>query len=123
MDDLRDIARKALEAVRTEIRWKPGKGAQHLERRIQLEQLPEGTTLDEYEGLIACVLSDLDAEVDIYDWRGTPYPVATAVVDGERSMVMVSAAGIMETAFLVTQPGYLEQKAFTRLGTLAELTS
>jgi hypothetical protein len=45
------------------------------------------------------------------------------VVDGERSMVMVSAAGIMETAFLVTQPGYLEQKAFTRLGTLAELTS
>lgn len=119
--DLWDITRQAIEKVRKEIRWKPGKDIDHLKHRIVRGHLAHDTTLESYEAIIMTVVNDPNADVYVLDWQGTPYPVVVVDVDNKPWLVMTSEAGIMETAFLVDEEGYLDDEAFTRLGTLKEL--
>ena len=56
----------AIRLVRAQIRWKPGKDVEHLEKRIDLGHLPPGTTLDVYEAIIAAIVQDPLSKVYLY---------------------------------------------------------
>lgn len=45
----------AIRAVRDQVRWKPGKGAQHLRTRQDYGHLPVTATLDDYQAIIASI--------------------------------------------------------------------
>jgi len=121
MMDLRNIARRAIEKVQTEIRWKPGKDIDHLKHRIARGHLPRDATMKMYEAIITSVVNDPSADVYVLDWYGTPYPTVVAEVHENPWLVMTSEAGIMETAFLVDAAGYVARRNFVRLGTMKEL--
>jgi hypothetical protein len=64
------------------VRWRLGKNAQHLAKRIELGLLPVGTTLAEYEAIIIRVTSTSTAKVFVYCWGETLYPSVVAEVEG-----------------------------------------
>jgi hypothetical protein len=108
--------------LREGVRWRPGKNAQHLAKRIELGHLPVGTTLAEYEAIIIRVISTSTAELFVYRWGETLYPTVVAEIEGVWWLVMVGLDGMMETAFPPENPEtYLANLRFQRLGTLEEL--
>jgi hypothetical protein len=112
----------AIRRLREGVRWRPGKHAQHLAKRIELGHLSVGTTLAEYEAIIIRIISTSTAEVFVYHWGETLYPTVVAEVEGIRWLVMLGLDGIMETAFPPEDPAtYLANLRFQRLGTLEEL--
>jgi hypothetical protein len=122
MEDERNRIADVIRKLREGIRWKPGKDAQHLAKRIELGHLPVGTTLAEYEAIITRVISTSTAAVFVYRWGETLYPTVVAEVEGARWLVMVGLDSIMETAFPPQDPEtYLANLRFQRLGTLEEL--
>jgi hypothetical protein len=113
---------EAIRRLREGVRWRPGKHAQHLAKRIELGHLPVGTTLAEYEAIIIRVLSTSTAEVFVYRWGETLYPTVVAEVEGILWLVMIGLDSIMETAFPPENSAiYLANLRFQRLGTLEEL--
>ena len=112
----------AIRRLREGVRWRPGKHAQHLAKRIELGHLSVETTLAEYEAIIIRVISTSIAEVFVYRWGETLCPTVVAAVEGTRWLVMLGLDGIMETAFPSEDPAtYLANLRFQRLGTLEEL--
>ncbi len=112
----------AIHRLRERIRWRLGKNAQHLAKRIELGHLPVGTTLAEFEVIISRVINTSTAEVFIYRWGETLYPTVVAEVDGTLWLVMIGLDSIMETAFPPENSAtYLANLRFQRLGTLEEL--
>ena len=79
----------AIRRLREGVRWRPGKHAQHLAKRIELGHLPVGATLAEYEALIIRVVSTSTAEVFVYRWGEALYPTVVAEVEGTRWLVMM----------------------------------
>ena len=88
MDDYLSIAADAIRLVRQRIRWKPGKAREHLAKRIRLGHLDPDTAIDEYESIIAEVVSDPRANVFVFVFGGDPYPTVVAGVAGQRWLVM-----------------------------------
>jgi hypothetical protein len=122
MEEEQGYIADAIRRLREGIRWRPGKDAQHLAKRIELRHLPVGTTLAEYEAIIIRVISTSTAEVFVYRWGETLYPTVVAEVEGTRWLVMLGLDSIMETAFPPENPAiYLANLRFQRLGTLEEL--
>ena len=112
----------AIRRSREGVRWRPGKNAQHLAKRIELGHLPVGTTLAEYEVIISRVINTSTAEVFVYRWGETLYPTVVAEVEGTLWIVMIGLDSIMETAFPPENSAtYLANLRFQRLGTLEEL--
>ncbi|MFQ5341794.1 MAG: hypothetical protein ACE5F6_09645 [Anaerolineae bacterium] len=117
MDDFPSISADAIRLVRQRIRWKPGKAREHLEKRIRLGHLAPDTTIDEYESVIAEVVSDPRADVFVFVFDDDPYPTVVAGVAGQRWLVMFDWDGIMETAFPPDDADeYLADPQFVRLG-------
>lgn len=86
--------------------------------------LPDNATLDDFNKLIQSVLHDPNSRIYRYNWdRRIPYGlvVATPTVEESQWLVMFGLNGIMETAFVITRPGYVEQKEMMLLGTIEEL--
>ena len=112
----------AIRRLREGVRWRPGKNAQHLAKRIELGHLPVGTTLAEYEVIISQVINTSTAEMFVYRWGETLYPTVVAEVEGTLWIVMIGLDSIMETAFPPENSAtYLANLRFQRLGTLEEL--
>lgn len=109
---------EAIGRIQKQIRWKPGKDIEHLERRIKKGHLPVGTTLGEYEAIIKTVVNCSEALVYSYDWEGTIYAAVVTDVNERRWLVMMSPEGVMETAFVIDTKDYLEGIEYTLLGTL-----
>jgi hypothetical protein len=104
------------------VRWRPGKDTQHLAKRIELGQLPVGTTLAEYDAIFIGAISPSTAAVVVCHWGEPGYPTVVAEVEGVRWLVMVGLESVMETAFPPEDPeAYLANLRFQRLGTLAKL--
>ena len=57
MNDLKSQIVQAIQAVRQEIRWKPGSAERHLQKRKQRGQLPDTATFADYENQIRQVIS------------------------------------------------------------------
>lgn len=111
----------AIRWVREHVVWKPGKGEEHVRRRIQKGHLALNSTLEDYEAIIHRVVTDPTAIVYAYRWGTKEYPSVVADVEGDMWLVMMSTAGVMETAFIVDKPGYLDAPEFVRQGVLGEL--
>ena len=119
--DLITCALEAIDFVRDEIRWKPGKDIEHLKRRTKKRHLPKNATLQDYEAIIRKVVNEPTAQIFIYDWFGTPYPTVVAKVGNQLWLTMVNTGGVIETAFVVDRDEYLEGNDYTLLGVLQEL--
>jgi hypothetical protein len=89
----------SIQEIRSQVRWKPGKGVQHLEKRIHQGHLDSATTLSEYEAIIQAIVSDPDALVYVYRYGSTDYPTVVAPYRGRIWLAMFSLVGVMETAF------------------------
>ena len=92
-------AAKALLALRSRVRWKPGKDLQHLEKRKLLGHLPPAATIEQYDDLIAGVARDGNAFVYDYLFGVKEYFAVAGVVDGVDWLVIFAPDGLMETAF------------------------
>ena len=122
MEEVQGCIIDAIRRLRERIRWRPGKGTQHLAKRIELGHLPVGATLAEYEAIIMRVISTSTAEVFVYRWGETLYPTVIAEVEGVRWLVMLGLDSVMETAFPPEDPEiYLASVRFQQLGTMEEL--
>jgi len=102
--DFRAQVANAIRQVQSGVRWKPGKGQQHLAKRIRQGHLPSATTLAEYEAIILAIVSHPDAFVFVYQYGSTEYPTLVAPYEGRTWLVMFSMDGIIETAFPPDMP-------------------
>lgn len=119
---LRTAVAQAIRLAQSDIRWKPGKDVEHLQRRIKLAQLPATTTLAEYEMLIQRSLSDPAAAIYIYFHNGVAYPVVIAPWLDQRWAVILTLQGVMETAFMLWNPeDYIERRSLVYVGRLEEV--
>lgn len=113
---------EAIRRLRERVRWRTGRDVLHLSKRIELEHLPVGATLAEYEALIIRVVNIPTAEVFVYRWGNVLYPTVVTTMEGVQWLVMMGLDGIMETAFPPEDPEtYLADRRFARLGTLEDL--
>ncbi len=51
-DDIRRLAVAAILALRSRVRWKPGKDLSHLKKRIRLGHLSASATIDDYNQIV-----------------------------------------------------------------------
>jgi len=70
MDEEQGRITEAICRLRERVRWRPGKDTQHLAKRIELGQLPVGTTLAEYDAIFIGAISPSTAEVVVYRLEG-----------------------------------------------------
>lgn len=107
----------AIQRLQQQIQWKPQKAEQHLRRRIAYGHLPEATTLEAYNALIATIAQNPEADVYIYVWGKDIYPTMTLYYNEALWLVMFNIEGVMETAFPPTDPEeYLADQRFQYLG-------
>jgi len=112
----------AIRRLREGVRWRPGRDAQHLAKRLAPGHLPHAPTMADYTALILRVVRTPTATVFAYRWGTTLYPTVVAEVEGVLWLVMLGPDGLMETAFPPEEPErYLAHPRFQRLGTLEEL--
>lgn len=113
---------ESIERARSKIRWKPGKAAPHLAKRVRLGHLPEDATLEKYEEKIAAVLNQPDARLYLFVYGSSIYPTAIALVEGRIWLVMLGLDGVLETRFPPEDPdSYLADDSFIYLGLLKDL--
>ena len=122
MAEERELTSSAIQRLQKRLKWRPGKAAVHLSKRIAPGHLPTEATLADYEAVILRAINTHDAEVFVYLWDDTVYPTAVAELDGTRWLIMMGLDGTMETAFPPEDPDvYLADQRFRRLGILKEL--
>jgi hypothetical protein len=117
--DPRDLERviQAIIVNRAGIKWKPGKAEPHLAKRVRLGHLPEDSTLENYEAIIAAVTNDRKSNVYAYVYDRVIYPTLTAIVADKLWLVMMRMDGVMETSFPPDNPEeYLNNNCFVYLG-------
>lgn len=122
VEELRLLAAAAIRMVRHHVRWKPGKDVQHLEKRIRRDHLAPGTSLDQYNQLIQRILADPESDVYHYPFGQADYFSVISEINGKQWLVLVSAKGVMETAFPPDDlRDYIVQSKYFFLGKLKEL--
>ncbi len=121
-DSIRPLAAAAILMLRAHVRWKSGKALQHLEKRIRVGHLPAGTLLDEYNQIISDILRHPESAVYHYPFNADDY---FGVVGNDREipwLIILSATGIMETAFPPDDLiNYLQRRNFIYLGKMREM--
>jgi hypothetical protein len=75
---------KAIEAVRAQVRWKPGSAMRHLRKRKLQGHLPPTAILEDYERIISDVLRDKSAQVYLYWYERMPYVTVVATVQAQQ---------------------------------------
>jgi hypothetical protein len=123
-DNIRPLAVAAVLALRSRLRWKPGKDIQHLEKRIRVGHLPVGTTLDEYNRIISEILRHSDSAIYHYPFDGDDYFGVVGNAGEIPWLIILSATGMMETAFPPKDlVNYLQRRNFIYLGKMSEMIS
>jgi hypothetical protein len=121
MDEEQGRITEAICRLRERVRWRPGKDTQHRAKRIELGQLPVGTTLAVYDALFIGAISPSTAEEVVYRWGEPVYPTVVADVEGVRWLVMGGLESVLGTACLPEDlEAYVANLRFQRLGTLAK---
>jgi len=115
-------AASALAAVRREIRWKPGKDVDHLEKRKAMGHLPQGSSLEDYNSLIGRLVAEEGNLVYLYEFGGTRYYAVRGKLQGVEWLVIFARDGLIETAFPPDDIGsYLGKRGFHPLGKIGEV--
>lgn len=78
LPEIAERVRTAIQTVRANIRWKPGKDVEHLTTRIHYGHLPESATLADYEAIISLIIYDELAIVYSYVWGEAIYPTVVS---------------------------------------------
>ncbi len=122
LHELRLLAAAAIQMVRHHVRWKSGKDVEHLKKRISRGHLPLGTSLDQYNQIIQKILTEPESNIYHYPFGQADYFSVTNEIDGRPWLVLISAKGIMETAFPPDDlQDYIVQSKYVFLGKLKEL--
>ena len=112
----------AIQALRVQVRWKPGKDTRHLEKRKRRGHLPPEFTVAQYNHLIATILLNDENLVYHCQVSGVSYGAVRGTYDGREWLVIFGLEGVMETAF---PPGRIEQyitlHGFVLLGKIKEV--
>lgn len=120
--ELQSDIRVAIQCLRSQIQWKPGKDRKHLETRIGYGHLPPTATIEEYESIITAIVNDRTTTVYVYVWPTAAYVAVVGIHHNEHWLVMFSMEGIMETAFPPTDiDEYLSDSRFQYVGRIQEL--
>jgi hypothetical protein len=116
-----DIA-AAILSLRTQVRWKPGKDADHLAKRKQRGHLPLDAKIDDYNEIIITVLSDDESKVYRYDVAGDTYGVVWGTCERQEWLIIFGLDGVMETAFPSKAPQrYITRRAMVFLGKVEDI--
>lgn len=122
LHELRLLAAAAIQMVSQHVRWKSGKDVQHLEKRIRRGHLQPATSLALYNQLIQKILSEPESDVYHYPFGQTDYFSIVSEVEGQPWLVLISAKGMMETAFPPDDlQDYIVRSKYVFLGKLKEL--
>ncbi len=122
MIDLRPQIVTAIQSTKLQVRWRPGSAARHLLKRKLRGHLPNEATLGDYEQIIRTVLEAAQAKVYVYRHHDVPYVVVTTIVQSRHWLVMLALDGVMESAYVVENPGsYLSKPVFEMVGWLNEV--
>jgi hypothetical protein len=115
-------ASSALSALRTELRWKPGKDIQHLEKRKAMGHLPKHSSLEDYNALINELIEDNSNVVYLYEFRTKRYYAVRGSIQGVDWVVIFGKDGIIETTFPPKEiDGYIQRRGFRLLGKIEEV--
>lgn len=116
-----DIA-TAILALRTQVRWKPGKDIDHLAKRKRRGHLPAQANLNDYNNVIIAVLSDEQSKVYRYDVAGNTYGTVWGTYEGQDWLIIFGLNEIMETAFPSKAPQrYITRRAMIFLGKMEDV--
>lgn len=122
MEDMRLAVAEAIRKVRTQVQWKPGKNAVHLQKRQAMGHLPIAAGTSDYNAIIRSIVHDPEGAVFEYHFRGQVYVAVRSTVAGRAWLALFSLEGLMEPAFPPDDIGdYLTQPGYTPLGTIMEL--
>jgi len=114
--------RHALLAIQAQVRWKPGKDIQHLEKRQRMGHLPSHYSLDDYNNLIRVIVRNGQNLVYWYEFAGERYYAVRGTSGGKEWLVIFSRKGIMETAFVPEEMDqYLARRGFVLVGRIEEV--
>lgn len=117
----RDIA-AAILALRTQVRWKPGKDVDHLTKRKRRGHLPPDADMDDYNDITVAVLSDGESKIYRYDVTGETYGVVWGTCEGQEWLIIFGLDGVMETAFPSKAPQrYIARRAMVFLGKMEDI--
>jgi hypothetical protein len=112
----------ALEALRSRIRWKPGKDLQYLEKRKAMGHLSEHISLEEYNALIGELVGDDNNAVYSYEYGIERYYAISGNLQGIQWIAIFSKDGIIETAFPPRDAAdYIKKRGFSPLGKIMEV--
>ncbi len=112
----------AIQAVRSQVRWKPHKDIRHLEKRKALGHLPATGTQDDYNNLITAIVNDEQNLVYVYEFAGTKYAALRGSFGDQEWLVLFGLDGIMERAFPPDDvDGYLTCRGFRLVGKIEEV--
>jgi hypothetical protein len=122
MIDLRPRIVTAIQSTKLQVRWRPGSAARHLLKRKLRGHLPNEAILGDYEQIIQVILRDAQAKVYVYRHNDVPYVVVTTIVQSHHWLVMLTLDGLMESAYVIENPGsYLNKPVFEMVGLLNEV--
>ncbi len=122
LQDLKLLAAAAIRMVRHQPRWKPGKDLAHLEKRIRRGHFSPGTSMVQYNQLIQNILNEHDSEVYHYAFGQADYFSITHEIENRPWLVLISAKGMMETAFPPEDlQEYISKNKYVLLGKLKEI--
>ncbi|MBI1926344.1 hypothetical protein HYR99_19130 [Candidatus Poribacteria bacterium] len=120
-NEIRQEIASAIEAIRQQVVWKPGKDQQHLGKRKSMGHLPESEALENYNHLIQSIAQNPRHDVYLYVFGQARYYGVVGDALNARWLVLVSPEGVMETAFPPDDlQGYLDKRGFEFLGKVGE---
>lgn len=89
----------AIRQIRREVRWRQGKAAAHLNKRIYRGDLLPTTTLTDYNAIIQFIVQQNEARVYVFQYGDVYYPTIVTAYQERIWLVMFATDGVMETAF------------------------
>lgn len=118
----RKEAALALRGLRQRVRWKPGKALIHLEKRKAMGHLPPQASVEDYRSVIQALVREEKNQVLLYRFGSERYYAARGTVSSVDWIVIVTRAGVVETAFPPDRiEEYLTKRGFVLIGTIQEV--
>lgn len=115
-------AAASLGLLRQHLQWKPGKEFPHLEKRKRMGHLAADVSLQEYNGLIQGLVKEAGNLVYLYRFGAERYYAVRGDIDGQEWLLIVTKAGVIETAFPPdAMERYLQRRGFIAMGTIREV--
>lgn len=116
-DDYILEAASGINVIRKEVRWKPQKDKEHIEKRKARGQLPEDTSLKDYNALISSLVLNNENDVYLYKFGLDRYYIIRGKVENLEWIVIFSKDGVVETAFPPDDTElYIKKRGFLYIG-------